>query len=936
MRTAFIAALGLALLGLATPARAGSVAPCTDSQSDLQNLINADIKTGVNGGITAPTVNSLMTVMNDCYASTESMGSGVLTALGYGAGQAQGFALLNGSGVLPASQGGTGISSLGGGVAASLGQQSGDLRAIFTPGGTDNATAVAAWLATTPSGRYTLTPTAPNQQTGYYFSQPFDINVGGLTIECGGPGNRNNGVFLVFAPGIYGVIQDVNSQSDIRGCGIFSLGYGTGAMSYGSQTITNVSMATVAGIPATTWSIGDGIVAIDEYQGVNGNYGLAFPTGAVISGISGSSITVDSGFPINYPPAAQTTAQGSGTTVAVTALGTTNGQISNGDVLKGTGIGAGITVSSQAASGCTATASASAGVLTVTAVSAGSCIPGMTVTGTYIPFGTKLGTQISGSAWNTGTYNLSSSLTFSSEAVTMTGALKGIGLYNVSSSVSFSSESVNFYSPSLTGGIAFLRLPVTQAFSVTTSSGSNSVTVVAGPRLIRPGDMIWSDAFLFGHVVYSASGTVGNQTLTMQDNATVTHTSGSGKMWIIPAALERLNEGQSHNLFVSGWGAGIYMPCATLFSYNCTTSQDDEGFIQHNFFGRYVTGDNTGASTSHGNLYAQNFICDICEFGSLGSFYSGDNPNSGESGQTNTPVMLNCVNQNYSVFIGSYYGGQGGISPCLASNNVLLPTSGNYNGALLIGSLSGQQPANVALLTGNTWSQRPFVVSGNGNCETFSSYPPYEFLFGLGPCNGTDILTWTEEWSVDGISSQLLNGVQYELYPGTNYTGYGQSSGAYFKTYPRGFTLADDGQSTGQERHVGAAGSPSPYSYHLQGDWQLNIVAAAGGSGCWHDTASGAHWYPGCPISNNASVPDYTAQTVRSGQSGNTDIAGRVTLSTGAGSYSLTQTYASAPNCLCADVTTPANACAVSESTSALTFTGTGSDVVKYVCVGRN
>jgi hypothetical protein len=94
-------------------------------------------------------------------------------------------------------------------------------------------------------------------------------------------------------------------------------------------------------------------------------------------------------------------------------------------------------------------------------------------------------------------------------------------------------------------------------------------------------------------------------------------------------------------------------------------------------------------------------------------------------------------------------------------------------------------------------------------------------------------------------------------------------------------------------------------------------------------------WYPEGVISNNASQPDYTMRTLRSGTASNTDLTGRIALSGGTASYTLTQTYASAPDCITADVTTPANASSVSESTTALTFTGTGTDTIKWICVGR-
>ena len=64
------------------------------------------------------------------------------------------------------------------------------------------------------------------------------------------------------------------------------------------------------------------------------------------------------------------------------------------------------------------------------------------------------------------------------------------------------------------------------------------------------------------------------------------------------------------------------------------------------------------------------------------------------------------------------------------------------------------------------------------------------------------------------------------------------------------------------------------------------------------------------------------AGAIRSGVSTPTDIAGRLTLSGGSATQALTASYASAPNCGCWDVTTPGNACKVSENTTQLTFNG--------------
>lgn len=85
-----------------------------------------------------------------------------------------------------------------------------------------------------------------------------------------------------------------------------------------------------------------------------------------------------------------------------------------------------------------------------------------------------------------------------------------------------------------------------------------------------------------------------------------------------------------------------------------------------------------------------------------------------------------------------------------------------------------------------------------------------------------------------------------------------------------------------------------------------------------------------------APVQDVVALALQSGTTTNNDITGRVSLSGGTGSYTLKGTYASAGNYICADVTTPANTCTASETSTVITFTGTGSDIIKYIGVGRN
>jgi hypothetical protein len=108
------------------------------------------------------------------------------------------------------------------------------------------------------------------------------------------------------------------------------------------------------------------------------------------------------------------------------------------------------------------------------------------------------------------------------------------------------------------------------------------------------------------------------------------------------------------------------------------------------------------------------------------------------------------------------------------------------------------------------------------------------------------------------------------------------------------------------------------------------------GSPIGPEIVSGSSWYPAMAISNDPTNPDFTATTLRSGAAANKDLTGRIALVGGVATYTLTGIYASPPNCITADATTPANANSVLESTTVLTFSGTGTDTLKWICAGRN
>lgn len=74
---------------------------------------------------------------------------------------------------------------------------------------------------------------------------------------------------------------------------------------------------------------------------------------------------------------------------------------------------------------------------------------------------------------------------------------------------------------------------------------------------------------------------------------------------------------------------------------------------------------------------------------------------------------------------------------------------------------------------------------------------------------------------------------------------------------------------------------------------------------------------------------------IRTGTASNTDLDGQLTLSGGTASYTFTGTYTSAPICIATN-TSAATALQVTVTTTTLTVTGSGTDVVNYICHGRN
>ncbi len=112
----------------------------------------------------------------------------------------------------------------------------------------------------------------------------------------------------------------------------------------------------------------------------------------------------------------------------------------------------------------------------------------------------------------------------------------------------------------------------------------------------------------------------------------------------------------------------------------------------------------------------------------------------------------------------------------------------------------------------------------------------------------------------------------------------------------------------------------------------LNNVRSGGGmNACAAKNLVFNNWPPDSRAPNSAiSVP-----AIRSGSASNTDFSGQLRLSDGKAMYKFQGRYQNAPVCTATD-TTAANPVRVMATPAALTVTGSGGDVVNYICAGRN
>lgn len=395
--------------------------------------------------------------------------------------------------------------------------------------------------------------------------------------------------------------------------------------------------------------------------------------------------------------------------------------------------------------------------------------------------------------------------------------------------------------------LAIYQLPVSLKFSVTTTSGSNAVTVTGGPRLLVPGDMVWSDAFPFGSTVLTVSGSLGSQTAHMTnmfmdataENATVTHTSGSGQMWVVPAGLKRDVVAQSDQNYITQFPIALQMSCNSAGGLNCTGSHDSNNTFQHDGIGRMTAGDNTSGSSSINEFGGKNFITDFFNGALLGEVDTNFLSESQENNTAYASILGNCLNDNFSLMSGGYQANVDAIGGCATGSGMLPITSGSPwmfvgsqaylpAGAPSIGAIpsTGQLTGSWQDLSAGTGTQCGTIRNeatgvwfglSNSHCSTTSTWG---YVLN-GTTNAWDFFLWADSPAVMSLTA----GPAWSQ----SYTGYVDANPHI--NFGEGFLMCDYGGSVGCERLFDAGSSAMTTGE--QGNERFNLGATGGGTASW-------------------------------------------------------------------------------------------------------
>jgi hypothetical protein len=609
-------------------------------------------------------------------------------------------------------------------------------------------------------------------QTVYYFTEPF-VNKRAGNYHCAGSVGYLS-TYLVFAPGVDGFIQEGNAWTSdgtigggiLSSCQIISLGFGTAIVDTASPTkLTSVSFAGMPGFPSPAatpvWHVGDSLLltASNGYYPIEAIFPV--PIGTTITAVDGTTGDLTMSNPITqsfghvFLPKASVTFTQTGTNNF-----SANDRITVGDItytFRNYSLvpAAGNAVPHDVLLGANFAASANN---LVAAITGGA--------GQYSTYGPE--------NQGPGAYgaNLLVTASYASGVITFTSnygppnANTYPAVYTPTGTAAGVFSGATFSGANATSGpqnIGFYQLPKSQEFKIQTVAGSPNVTVVSGPRLLKGGDVIWSDAFRFGSTIDTASGTVGAQTLHMSDAvntagdnpATVTHAPGAeASLWILPAGLKRRTPANAKNNYFYQWPIGLQMSCGSNGGNNCDLSRDEANNHDYNFVGRWVAGNNTATASSKDDQFAHNYLMDVWEGGTLGEIYYNLNLESPETGSSKFGIVQNCANLNYTTIFGGYIGGGPG---CTRDEFAFPPT---YGGPVIFGALSGASTGALSQVQHN-FNNGINVTGGPDTAQCVSlSGPAYEWwaiAFSFGGCDntGTELAL---QWNGGGVWSWSMGG----------------------------------------------------------------------------------------------------------------------------------------------------------------------------------
>jgi hypothetical protein len=382
-------------------------------------------------------------------------------------------------------------------------------------------------------------PTLGQVVTWYYFSQPLVLSRAG-TVECNsGSVTTAGSVILIFPPGVDGVRQET--------------GYMTPDTGWGGADIHRCSVQSLGG--GTTNNIGSQVVS-GAYVHAGGSGFGASRSGTMTYNWGPSGCTTN--------PALNVTTDANGVINAVTSVGNPgfgcstiygHGFTAVGGGLDPAGTGAYFGLSFSV----TPNAHYVSGIYLNQAPSnfklPSDCHP----VGTTCSFGVGDGIIIA-DGW------------VHSKLAVAPGAYVGTSDPPSRSLTLAAPYTVLGPLNSVGGGI--WDLPAKQKYTIQTTSGSNTAIVTAGPRLLRPGDMLWSDAFLFGTSVLSmANAIAGTPTVNTGGSGYV---GGSGTMtWSGPGCTGGYNAEPVLNVTASG---GVIIGVTSVANAgDCLQSTPDAG-----------------------------------------------------------------------------------------------------------------------------------------------------------------------------------------------------------------------------------------------------------------------------------------------------------------------------------------------------------------------